>query len=162
MLNRTWLKDVESTRILIRSFWNSEHFNIQCGQKTMCSKSELKKSFSFFTKTAFFYTPKWNFFIRVDTLFSCASLSTVSNYSIPKHKRISYMCKFTRLAFFDFDRSSRNTKVLTLCCAAIFVYQIGSIVQTPYNYIIFFLFVLIFYEKLQVEVGYRFFFCLVY
>ena len=32
------------------------------------------------------------------------------------------MCKFTRLAFFDFDRSSRNSKVLTLCCAAIFNY----------------------------------------
>ena len=27
------------------------------------------------------------FFIRVDTLFCCASLSTVSNYSTPKHKK---------------------------------------------------------------------------
>ena len=45
----------------------------------------FKNSFPFFTKKTHF-TQKWNFFIRVDTLFSCVSLSTVSNYSTPKHK----------------------------------------------------------------------------
>ena len=74
----------------------------------MCSQNQNFLQFiSVFHKKTHF-TQKWNFFIRVDTLFSCASLSTVSNYSTPKHKRTRHFSPCTRFVFFFyFDPSSQ-------------------------------------------------------
>ena len=66
----------------------------------MCSQNQnFLKFISVFHKKTHF-TQKWNFFIRVDTLFSSASLTTVSNYSTPKHKRTRHFSQCTRFVFF--------------------------------------------------------------
>ena len=95
-------------------------------------KSEFFKIlFSFLIKTAYF-TQNWNFFIRVDILFSCPSFSRVLHF------------------------------LLALPSEAITIDELGSIAPKLHTYTTFSLFKFIIHEKLQVVVGYRFFFYLVY
>ena len=59
----------------------------------MCSQNQnFLKFISVFHKKMHF-TQKWNFFIRVNTLFSCASLSTVSNQNIKEQDILAILVK---------------------------------------------------------------------
>ena len=60
------------------------------------------------------------------------------------------------LLFFTLTCLHRIPGFIGVIYAAIFIHQFDNIVHTLYNYNIAFSFVLIFYEKLQLEVGYRF------
>ena len=66
----------------------------------------------FLIKTAHF-TQKWNFFIQVDILISCLSLSRLLLNSTQKHRKIRHFSQciwfmIHNLHFFDFDMSSQN------------------------------------------------------
>ena len=130
-------------------------------------KSEFfKNSFSFLIKTAFF-TQKWNFVIRVDILISCPSFSRVLHNSTEKHRKIRHFSRGIWLMIHDLHflilscLHKNHSFSLAFPSEAIAIDELGLIVLKLHTFTTFFLHKFIFHKKLQVVVGYRFFFCLV-
>ena len=136
----------------IRS-WDNVYQNLQF----------FKNSFSFLINTAFF-TQKFNFFIQVDILISCLSFSRVLHISPQKHRKIRHFSQGFWFMIHDLHfliltwLHKNHSFSLALLSEAIANEELGSIAPKHQTYTIFFLLKLIFHKKLQVVVGYRFFF----
>ena len=129
--NMIWLLGAISPRILIRSseirttYWIWSLDNVW-------QKSEFFKKKNFLAKNGIFY-PKMKFFIRVDILISCPSLSRVMHNSSQKLRKIrhfsqKHIISVSRIAFFDFDMSSQNWEFSSaLILEAISIDELGLI-----------------------------------
>ena len=115
-----------------------------------------------------YFTQKWNFFIRVDTMISCLSLSRVLHISTQKYRKIWYFSQVIWLMlhvlhFFYFDMSHKiHSFSLVISSEAIWIDELDFIVLKLHTYTTLFLLKFISNKKLQVVVRYRFFFCLVF
>ena len=138
--------------------------------KPCVPKIRIVQKFIFvFDKTAYFTQKSlWNFFIRVDVLISCPSFSRVLHDSTQKHRKIRHFSRGIWLIIHDLHfliliwLHKNHSFSLALPSEAIAIDELGSISPKLQTYTTFFLLEFIFHKKLQVVVGYRFFFCLVY
>ena len=107
---------------------------------------------------SFFFTLKWNIFIRFDISISCASLPIVWDNLTQKYERdtlVKAYEQFQTICIFYTNVLTCLYKIpsfsLVLCFDAII--QLGSNAQTLHNYIACFLFQFTFNGKFQIKVG---------
>ena len=148
---------------MIRSFWNLGHLLNIVITPFVPKIRIFQKFIFFFIKTAYF-TQKWNFFIRIDILICCLSFSRVLHNSTEKHRKIRHFSQGIWLILHDLHflilkclHKNPNFS-LSLPSEAIAIHELGSIAPKLHTYTIFFWLKFIFNKKLQVVVGYRFFF----
>ena len=146
-------------------FWNLDHLLNMVIRPCVAKIRIFQKLILVFDKKQHIFTQKWTFFIWVDILISCPSLSRVLHNSSQKPRKIRrfsqrYIINVSRFAFFDFDMSSQNSEFFI---SVIFWSNFNwwTLFEPLLNaYATFFLLKFIFRKKLQVEVGYHSFFFL--
>ena len=130
-------------------------------------KIRIFQKFIFLVKNSIFY-PKMKF-LHTSRYFDLLSiLFQILHNSTQKHRKIRHFSRGIWLIIHDLHfliltclHKNQNFS-LALPSEAIAIDELGSIALKFQNYTTFFLIKFIFHKKLQVAVGYRFFFCLVY